>query len=1347
MLSPASKASVDKTSGLRVLIANDERTPVVAAVRALRAAWPELEIVYAADAVTFADRLDAGAVDLVIVELRLAWADALAIVRDAKVRHPECAVVMLAGRATVAAAVAAMKAGADDVVLGGTPQRLVAAVRAALDAARTRRAERAAVERLQVAAERYRIVSELTSDFPYAFRVEPDGSLVREWLGRGNQILGYAPDEFDARGGWAGVIHPDDFPLASQAVARLLANQQVITEYRYVTKNGDVQWLRSYARPIWDDAQQRVVAIYGAAEDVTARRRVESALEESEARYRAVSELVSDFACALRVEADGSLFMEWATGALARITGYDIGALRHSDTWPAYFQADDLAVALQHRDRVFAGKPDVCEFRIVAKDGTLRWLRSYARPMLSEQEGRVVRIYAAVQDVTGRKVAEAQLRESLTLLRAISEGTTDAVFVKDTRGRYLLINSAGARLLDQPVEQVLGKDDTAFFSPETAQAIIAGDRRVMQAGVTQTYEEVGVVGGTRRVYLATKGVYRDDHGAVIGLIGISRDITARKAAEDALRESEARFRAVAETANAVIFIQGETYRYVNPATERISGYSRDELLAMNYWDIAHPESREVVMQRAAALQRGETDLPPQELAIVTKAGAVRWLDATATMIEIQGRPALLGIGFDITDRKHAEEALRRNEERYRNLVEYANDMVFTFDTGLRFTWINRATERITGYSAAEALTMTVNQVVAPEELAHVSAAIARQWAGELTPGFETVILAKDGRRVAIDISAHTMYRDGQPFAIQGIARDVTERKRGEADKAALLDVARDIGGTLDRQALLDRVQRRTLAALPCDAIGTFHWDAERNAFRLIAHSGLTPDLVPAAEAIEFQAEEPRDTQLTSGQTLVLNEIPADHWVRGGVMGVLPITALAAAPLLVRGRYYGSYVVCNFDPHRRFAPTQVELLEGIARQLAVGIEACDLYTALSEEAAVSGALARVGRELISSLETPVLLDRLCRLTTEVLTCDVSRTYLSDAGAEAFVPAARWGDTAEEWEALRVLKIPRALVAGLTAQLERDELAVLAAGAPELFPGDVVATAYLALRRGREIVGVQSIGWRARHTALTPQQQRVARGIAQLASVALTNARLVAELERANSVKSDFVATMSHELRTPLNIILGYNGLLLEGEFGPLTDDQAIHLGYADRSAHELMDLINATLDLSRLETRRLPLEVSEITVADLLRELHGETQPVPGLDCRWQVEPAATQVRTDRVKLKVVLKNLLGNAVKFTRRGRVAIVARPRDDGVEFTVSDTGIGIAADLLPIIFEPFRQGDSSATRHYGGVGLGLYIVRRLLDVLGGTISVESVAGQGSTFHVWVPTVASGMELGPPT
>ncbi|HEV8714699.1 MAG TPA: ATP-binding protein, partial [Candidatus Binatia bacterium] len=223
------------------------------------------------------------------------------------------------------------------------------------------------------------------------------------------------------------------------------------------------------------------------------------------------------------------------------------------------------------------------------------------------------------------------------------------------------------------------------------------------------------------------------------------------------------------------------------------------------------------------------------------------------------------------------------------------------------------------------------------------------------------------------------------------------------------------------------------------------------------------------------------------------------------------------------------------------------------------------------------------------------------------------------------------------------------------------------------------------------------------------------------------------EAANRAKSEFLATMSHELRTPLGVILGYTELLLEDTFGRLSEEQANPLRRIDRSARELLDLITAVLDLSRLEAGRLPLGIDETQVARLLQEVRVEThrlQEQAQLRFVWQVEQTLPVLYTDPGKLKVVLRNLIGNAVKFTPSGTITVAARSAQEGVEICVTDTGIGIPPEAQALIFEPFWQVDHPVASQAGGAGLGLHIVKRLLDLLGGTVTVESAAGRGATF-----------------
>lgn len=402
-------------------------------------------------------------------------------------------------------------------------------------------------------------------------------------------------------------------------------------------------------------------------------------------------------------------------------------------------------------------------------------------------------------------------------------------------------------------------------------------------------------------------------------------------------------------------------------------------------------------------------------------------------------------------------------------------------------------------------------------------------------------------------------------------------------------------------------------------------------------------------------------------------------------------------------------------------------------------------ALRVEVQVFTALARVGQELMACHDTQTILSRLCQLTAEVLGGDDSQTFLWHPQEQAYLSVAGWGSSPGQGEGGRQLRISHEAAAPLFARLRQDAVVTITgATVPDLSAllqtgRFVIARALcLALRRGAEPVGFQIVLYRDRAESFTPLQERIAQGIAQLASFAVENARLLQQAESANRLKSAFLATISHELRTPLQVIIGYTELLLDGEFGQLAQEQAETLRRVEKSALELLAVISAILDARLLEEGSVALELSEVSVAGLLEDIRqelAEGREKPGLHLAWHIAPDLPPVYTDGTKLRTILKNLISNAVKFTDDGEVTITARLDGEGVEFTVHDTGIGIAQETVPLLFEPFRQADASTTRRYGGLGLGLYFVRRLLDLLAGTLSVSSEVGKGSWFRVWVP------------
>jgi signal transduction histidine kinase/CheY-like chemotaxis protein len=256
--------------------------------------------------------------------------------------------------------------------------------------------------------------------------------------------------------------------------------------------------------------------------------------------------------------------------------------------------------------------------------------------------------------------------------------------------------------------------------------------------------------------------------------------------------------------------------------------------------------------------------------------------------------------------------------------------------------------------------------------------------------------------------------------------------------------------------------------------------------------------------------------------------------------------------------------------------------------------------------------------------------------------------------------------------------------------------------------------------------------------TDVHERLAMGISSWASVALENARMYAAAQEASRLKDDFLASLSHELRTPLNAILGYARMLRTGILGPERYDKGIET--IERNATSLTQMVEDVLDISRIVSGKIRLNVQSVEFPDIVRRAVDAVTPAADaktVRVETVLDPQAAPVSGDPERLQQILWNLLSNAVKFTGKGgKVQVRLERVNSHVEVAVSDTGIGIAPEFLPHVFERFRQADSGIARAHGGLGLGLSIAKQLTEMHGGTIEAASGGlGTGATFRVKLP------------
>jgi PAS domain S-box-containing protein len=388
----------------------------------------------------------------------------------------------------------------------------------------------------------------------------------------------------------------------------------------------------------------------------------------------------------------------------------------------------------------------------------------------------------ALRTTAERERAREELNEERHLLHTLMDNLPDMIYFKDRESCFTRINLALANKLrlDQPA-QAVGKTDFDFFSAGHAKVFYDDEKKIIRTGQPMLGKEETVAWPDGQVAWdsTTKMPLRDANGNIIGTFGVSRDITERKRAEESLRASEERFRTTFENAGigmAVVDMQGHPIK-LNPALQQMLGYSEQELSRMAFPEFTHPDDRDLDWGLFREVVAGKRDQYEIEKRFLKKHGGVLWGLLTVSLIK-GGRGApeyCVAMVQDITDRTRAEDALRASEERYRELVENAQDIVYTQDLDGNFTSLNRAGEELTGYLRSEILRLNMIQVLAPESLGPAREEIRRLLAGEKPVPVRLEWVRKDGRRLAVEVAARILQREGKPVGIEGMARDITGR--------------------------------------------------------------------------------------------------------------------------------------------------------------------------------------------------------------------------------------------------------------------------------------------------------------------------------------------------------------------------------------------------------------------------------------------------------------------------------------------------------------------------------------------------------------------------------------------
>ena len=388
-----------------------------------------------------------------------------------------------------------------------------------------------------------------------------------------------------------------------------------------------------------------------------------------------------------------------------------------------------------------------------------------------------------------------------------------------------------------------------------------------------------------------------------------------------------------------------------------------------------------------------------------------------------------------------------------------------------------------------------------------------------------------------------------------------------------------------------------------------------------------------------------------------------------------------------------------------------------------------------------ALREIEMAITSSLDLRAVLDVLLERIDVFLPYAVVTVTLVNRKTGELEPIACHNLDESEWKAV----IARRIRLDQASERDRAPVTILNAQTDPraqqsefLRKNNLVSYLRLPLVAKNEVSGFLTFFTKEEHE-FKAEEVKFLTTLSSQAAIAIHNSQLYEEMSRSNKVKDEFLNIMSHELRTPINVVMGYTQLLKDGALGENNPQQAAAIDTIAKQSKELLGMVNSLLYATSLEGNGAKLQAGEVKLKDLILELEADyqSQPKREITLVWDDPAELPIIETDGPKLKQVLQNIINNAIKFTERGTVTISVRYslNDKKVQFAVADTGIGIALLEKPHIFERFHQADSSQTRSFGGLGLGLYVVKEFTALLGGQISVESELGKGSIFTLTIP------------
>lgn len=1101
-------------------------------------------------------------------------------------------------------------------------------------------------------------------------------------------------------------IHPEDRDRFIRTVGEAIERQTPYEiEFRIIQPNGEIRWVMSKGQVLPDEGGTSSRHI-GVCMDITDNKYAQQALQVSQARFR---HLFDSNLLGLAF-GDGQDHITEANDAFLQIVGYSREDLRRGKvSWTQLIPPDSDRVAGTMQDNLSQAHCTPYEVELIHAQGQ-RVPVLMGRTPLEDYTNLAI---SFVLDVSERSCARAAIAEGEERLRLALEAAQMGMWDWDIATGTIAHSEIVDRLLGlepgtfggtyNSLIKIVHPDDRPRFNQAAIATMERGADFDIEFRVVKPNGEVSWLASIcKRLPDNTKQSDRS--------IGVCMDITERKQIVAELHRREQEFTALADNAPDIIARMDREgrYTYINPAIETATGIPPERFIGHTFSELGFPPEIDALWQKRIrqVIETGRECIVENDLPTVhgTRHYQSRLVPERALDNSIS---YAICISRDLTELKQAEAALRETNQTLTALIQACPLAIMVLDIEGHVKIWNEGAQSIFGWGEAEVLDRRFPGI-APDGIEALRAQICATLAGNPLMGFETQYQNNQGRPIDVALWTAALHDGNDKLSCLCIVADIRDRKQAQ-------------------EALRHSEERfRTLVNSMDDIVFTLDRQGRHTAVfgNWLERTQVSPEVFLNKTAREILGESAAGIHETATQKALTGEHVVYEWSFKSAIG---------------------------EQHCQTSLSPLRDAEGkTIGVVGVGRDITDRYR--TEQA--QSFLAEASSVLASSLDYPTTLKSLANLAVPQM-ADYCMIYILEDGGEIRRLGMAHIDPAKE-EMLRELDSRYPLDIGRSdpiAQVIDSGKSILQ---PEMSEGWLSEVSHD--RHHLEIL--QQVGWNS--CAIVPLVARgrtlggicfvtgesgrrydqkdlmLAEELARRAALAVDNARLYRDSQEANRMKDEFLAIVSHELRTPLNAMLGWAQLLRARKFDEATTDRALET--IERNARAQTQLIEDLLDVSRILRGKVSLCLQPVALSQAIDAAIEAVRPAAEakqIQIKTAIAPVVGVVSGDFNRLQQVIWNLLSNAIKFTPEEQSVEVRLQRSGAyAQLQVIDPGAGIQPAFLPFVFDRFRQADSTTTRSHGGLGLGLAIVRHLVELHGGRVRADSAGeGKGATFTVLLP------------